>query len=102
MPNPNSAIPTLFENVIYHGFGALRIMRGFLPGVQDDDLVTVGQALSNALNNSQSFLYMQATTLPAHEVVTQPADYNSIAYGTYTNLGTLTINGTFRVVDWPA
>lgn len=96
-----NSVLTLFQNVIYHGFGDLRIMRGFLPGVQDDDLVTVGQALSSALNNAQSYLYMQATTLPEGEAVTQPADYNSIAYGTYTNLGLLTINGTFKVVDWP-
>jgi hypothetical protein len=92
-----NSVLTLFQNVIYHGFGDLRIMRGFLPGVQDDDLATVGQIR----NVSQSFLYMQATTLPEGEVVTQPADYNSIAYGTYTNLGLLTINGTFKVVDWP-
>lgn len=43
MANPKNSILTLFQNVIYHGFGSLRVMRGYLPAEQSDDLTTLGQ-----------------------------------------------------------
>ena len=80
-----------------HNAGFPLIATGYKDGVNDDDLATVGQVR----NSSQSFLYMQATTLPTGETVTIPEGYNSIAYGTYTNDGTIVNNGDFRIVDWP-
>jgi len=74
-----------------HNAGFPLIATGYKDGVNDDDLATVGQVR----NSSQSFLYMQATTLPVGETITIPEGYKAIAFGTYTNNGTIINNGTF-------
>ena len=76
---------------LLHNAGFPVIATGFKDGENDDDLATVGQVR----NSSQSFLYMQSTTLPEGETVTIPHGYKAIAFGTYTNNGTIINNGTF-------
>ena len=51
-----NSILTVFQNVIYHGFGSLRVMRGYLPAEQSDDLTTLGQVQDLISGISSGFL----------------------------------------------
>ena len=82
---------------LYHGLQFKVIGTGFAPGVQEGDLVTYEQVVTSSTSN----LFIQNTEFPAHTTATVPQGYNAIAYGTYTVNGTLTVDGEFRVVDWP-
>lgn len=84
------------NGVLYHLFGGRWRLGGIAPAVLDDEVVTLGQA-----NSLPSDLLIQATQLAEGKSVTVPEGYNAIAYGEYTVNGTLTVEGEFRVVDWP-
>ena len=94
---------SLAQNALIASVGGFRpILRGFAPGVQDDDVVTFGQMNNQSIESSTSNLFIQSTALPAGVDVTVPTHYNAIAYGEYTVEGELTVDGEFRVVDWPS
>lgn len=86
-----------FGNIINHGLGGVFKLGGIAPGENDDEVVSVGQFK----NDAQSNLFMQNTQFPEGKTGTVPLGYNAIAYGEYTVNGTLTVDGEFRVVDWP-
>jgi hypothetical protein len=68
MADPKNSIFTLFQNVIYHGFGALRVMRGYLPAEQSNDLTTLGQVQDLIASISSGFLIKGfGNTLPTVE-----------------------------------
>lgn len=96
MPIP--AVFTAVGNRLIHAFGFKVIAEGFLPGERDGDLATVGQMRSD----SQSYLYMQSTILPEGQTVTIPENYKAVAFGTYTNNGTIVNNGDLIIASDPA
>jgi hypothetical protein len=78
-------------------FGGSHRIGGVLPGVLPEDAVNLDQVQSGV----PSDLLMQNTVLSEGKTLTVPASYNAIAFGEYTVNGDLTVDGEFRVVDWP-
>lgn len=87
--------------VLYHGLQGRWRLGGILPAENDDEVVTLGQLNVQPVTSSTSNLFMQNTEFPEDLTATVPTGYNAIAFGTYTVNGDLTVDGEFRVVDWP-
>ena len=87
---------------LHHGFGGRFKLGSLAPAEEFDEAVTLGQLNVQAVTSSTSNLFIQNAGFPAGLEATVPAHHNAIAYGEYTVDGDLTVDGEFRIVDWPS